>query len=67
VNKTTASATQFAKCILLHACSRTTAAPNCARANKNFILLISRAGRKVFLVINQEQIKNNWGWKSLKS
>jgi len=30
VNKTPASATQFAKCILLHAYSHTTAAPSCA-------------------------------------
>jgi len=36
VNKTTSTA-QFAKCILLHAYSRTTAAPSCACTNKNFI------------------------------
>jgi len=35
VNKTAASATQFAKCILLHAYSCTTAAPSCTRTNKN--------------------------------
>jgi len=40
VNKIAASAAHFAKCILLHAYSRTTAAPSCARTNKNFILLI---------------------------
>jgi len=33
VNKTAA------ECILLHASARTTAAPSCARTNKNFILL----------------------------
>jgi len=37
VNKTAASAAQLAKCILLHAYSRTTAALSCARTNKNFI------------------------------
>jgi len=36
-NKTAANAAQLAKCILLHAYSRTTAAPSCARTNKNFI------------------------------
>jgi len=40
VNKTAASAAQLVKCILLRAYSRTTAAPSCARTNKNFILLI---------------------------
>jgi len=40
VNITTASAAQFAKCILLHAYSRTTAAPSYASTNKNFISLI---------------------------
>jgi len=39
VNKTAASATQLAKCILLHASARTTVTPSCARTNKNFILL----------------------------
>jgi len=40
VNKTAASATPLAKCILLHASSaRTTVAPSCTRMNKNFILL----------------------------
>jgi len=34
VNKTAASATQFAKCILLHASVRTTVASSCARTNK---------------------------------
>jgi len=33
VNKTTASATQFAKCILLHAYSCTAAAPSCTSTN----------------------------------
>jgi len=37
VNKTTASTAQLAKCILLHAYSRTTAAHSSARTNKNFI------------------------------
>jgi len=37
VNKIAARAAQFAKCILLHAYSRTTAASSCARTNKNFI------------------------------
>jgi len=36
VNKTVASAVQFAKCILLHAYSRN-AAPSCASTNKSFI------------------------------
>jgi len=39
VNKTAESAAQSAKCILLHASARTTAAPSYARTNKNFILL----------------------------
>jgi len=39
MNKTAASATQLAKCILLHVSVRTTVAPSCARTNKNFILL----------------------------
>jgi len=34
VNKTAASAAQFANCILLHAYSRTTAAPSCASTTK---------------------------------
>jgi len=34
VNKTAASATQLAKCNLLHAYLRTTAASSCARTNK---------------------------------
>jgi len=37
---------------LLHAYSHTTAAPSWARTNKNLIYLKSRAGIKVFLVIN---------------
>jgi len=37
VNKTAASATQLAKCILLHGYSRTTTALSCARTNKNFM------------------------------
>jgi len=37
VNKTTASATQSAKCSLLHAYSRTTSAPSCMSTNKKFI------------------------------
>jgi len=37
VNKTVASAAQLAKCILLHAYSRTKAVPCCARTNKNFM------------------------------
>jgi len=31
VNKTATSATQLAKCILLHASARTTIVPSCAR------------------------------------
>jgi len=41
VNKTAASATQLAKCILLHAYSRTFVqllAPSCVWTNKNFSL-----------------------------
>jgi len=42
VNQTAASATQFAKYILLHAYSRKTAiAPSCARTNKNLYSLSS--------------------------
>jgi len=37
VNRTAASAAQFAKCILLHAYSGTAAAPSCTSTNKNFI------------------------------
>jgi len=37
MNKTAASAAQFAKCILLHANSRTTTAPSCASTNRNFV------------------------------
>jgi len=37
VNKTAACAAQFAKRVLFHASSRTTAAPSCASTNKNFI------------------------------
>jgi len=40
VNKTAARAAPLVKCILLHASARTNVAPSCARANKNFILLI---------------------------
>jgi len=36
VNKTAASATPFAKCILLHAYSCTIADPSCTSTNKNF-------------------------------
>jgi len=36
VNRTAASAAQFAKCILRHAYSRTIAAPSCASTNNNF-------------------------------
>jgi len=35
--KITASAAQFAKCILFQAYSRTTVAPGCASTNKNFM------------------------------
>jgi len=34
VNKIAASVAQFAKCILIHAYSRTTAASSCAKTNK---------------------------------
>jgi len=37
VSKTAASDAQFAKCILLHAFSRTSAVPSCMSTNKNFI------------------------------
>jgi len=40
VNKTAASDAQFAKCVLLHAYSRATAATSCASTSKNFIQLI---------------------------
>jgi len=39
VNKTVASATHLAKCILLHASARTTVTRSCGGTNKNFILL----------------------------
>jgi len=38
--QTAASAAQLAMYILRHAYSRTTAAPNCASTNKNFILQV---------------------------
>jgi len=41
VSKTAASAAQLAKCILLHAYSRATAAPSCARPNKSFIAYLT--------------------------
>jgi len=37
VNKIAPSVTQLAKCILLHAYSRITAAPRFANTNKNFM------------------------------
>jgi len=37
VNNREASAAKLAKCILLHAYSRTTAASSCASTNKNFL------------------------------
>jgi len=37
VNKTAASAAQFAKCFLLHGYSRKTAAPSYTSTNKNFM------------------------------
>jgi len=37
VNKVATIVAHLAKCILLHAYSRTTAAPSCASTNKNFI------------------------------
>jgi len=37
VNKAAASATQLAKCILLHAYSGKTASSRCASTNKKFI------------------------------
>jgi len=58
VNKIAASAAQLANCILLHAYSRTTAAPSCLSTNKNFIQFIQQAGITLSLVINYEQIKN---------
>jgi len=39
VNKTAAIAAQLAKCILLHANLRTTAAPSRSSTNKNFIFI----------------------------
>jgi len=48
VNKTAASAAQLAKCILLQAYLRITAALSCASTNKNFLKLIERGGIKVF-------------------
>jgi len=41
VSKTAACAAQLAKCILLHAYSRTTAATNFANTNKNFIAYLT--------------------------
>jgi len=57
VNKTAASATQWAKCILLYVYSRKTAAPSCARTNKNFILLIYRAGIKYFWLLIKNRLR----------
>jgi len=48
MNKTAASAAQFAKCILLHAYSRTTAAPSCARTNKYFIAYLTSWHNSIF-------------------
>jgi len=43
VNKTAASATQLAKCILLHASARTTViATSCAWTRKTFIQLTNK-------------------------
>jgi len=42
VNKTSASAAQFAKCILLHTFLRTIAARSCASTNKNFSSLFNK-------------------------
>jgi len=48
VNKTAACAVQFAKGILLHAYSRTTAAPSFARTNKNSYSLFLELTLKYF-------------------
>jgi len=41
VNKIAASAAQYAKFILLHTYSHTTAAPSCTSTNKNFIAYLT--------------------------
>jgi len=49
MNKTAASATQLAKCILLHAYSRTTLlSPSCARTNKKFIAYLTSWHNSIF-------------------
>jgi len=49
VNKAAESATLSAKCILLHAYSRTTViVSSCARTNKNFIYSFLQTGITVF-------------------
>jgi len=56
VKKTAASATQFVKCILLHASSCTAAAPRCISTNKNFIVYLTSWHNSIF---GCKQIKNN--------
>jgi len=41
MNKTAACVAQLAKCILLHAYSRTTVVPSYTRTNKNFIAYLT--------------------------
>jgi len=48
VNKTAASTTQFAKCILLHVCSCSAAAPSCTSINKNFIAYLTSWNNSTF-------------------
>jgi len=52
VNKTAASDAQSAKCILLHAYSRTATNFQLRETIKNFIQLPLQVGITVFLVIN---------------
>jgi len=52
LKKAAASATQLAKCILLHAIHVKLLALSCASTNKIFISLIKQAGITMFWVIN---------------
>jgi len=52
VNKTTASPTQLAKCILLHTYSRTTACSQLRENKQIFHIAYKQAGITEFLVIN---------------
>jgi len=59
VNKTAASASQFASAFCFTLVHVQLQLPcSCASTNRNYLHLIERAGITVFLVINQERIKS---------